>query len=136
LKITKSGFDEFCFGIESGNPEVLKKLKKELTLEQIFTAIEKLKRLNLKGGASLMMGLPYDTPNELNEMMDFLDKIHSINPDFKLFVFLNNWKHLHTQDKTNYRPKIQARRTNRLRPTYRLRSFRQGSKIGHRRPKT
>jgi len=88
LKISKAGFDEFCFGIESGNPEVLKKLKKELTVDQIFTAIEKLKRLNLKGGASLMMGLPYDTPNELSEMMDFLDRIHKINPDFKLFVFI------------------------------------------------
>ncbi len=54
----KTGCDAVSFGIESGNPEMLKRVKKRITLDQARQAVAACKKVGMIAHASFMVGLP------------------------------------------------------------------------------
>jgi len=72
LKLMReSGCDCISFGIESGNPEMLKRIKKGITLEQARRAVELCKEVGILSHASFMVGLPGETPETLKDTAEF-----------------------------------------------------------------
>ena len=60
----RTGLENIVFGIESGNPEVLRKIGKRTTVEKSKEAIGVCNKAVLKTTASFVIGLPFDTPVE------------------------------------------------------------------------
>ena len=58
----KAGCDAVSFGIESGNPEMLKRVRKRITLDQARQAVDACKRAGVMAHASFMVGLPGGKP--------------------------------------------------------------------------
>jgi radical SAM superfamily enzyme YgiQ (UPF0313 family) len=59
LKLMKSaGCHSVSFGIESGNPEMLKRVKKGITIDQARKAARACQEAGIRGHASFMVGLP------------------------------------------------------------------------------
>ena len=54
----QAGCDAVSFGIESGNPEMLKRVKKRITLDQARQAVRACKNTGMIAHASFMAGLP------------------------------------------------------------------------------
>lgn len=72
LKLMReSGCDCISFGIESGNPEMLKRIKKGITLDQARRAVELCKEVGILPHASFMVGLPGETPETLRDTAEF-----------------------------------------------------------------
>ena len=70
LKLMKqAGCHSVSFGIESGNPEMLKRVKKGITLDQARKASIACKEAGIRGHASFMVGLPGES---LETMKDSL----------------------------------------------------------------
>lgn len=58
------GVKSIYVGVESGSEEILKRLKKDITLEQVFAANRKLKKTKIKPVYSFMVGFPFENESE------------------------------------------------------------------------
>jgi radical SAM superfamily enzyme YgiQ (UPF0313 family) len=67
----ESGCDCISFGIESGNPAMLKRVKKGITLDQARKAVDLCKEVGILPHASFMVGLPGETPETLKDTAEF-----------------------------------------------------------------
>jgi len=75
----EAGCDTISFGIESGNPEMLKRIRKGITLKQARRAVEICKQVGITAHASFMIGLPgenHQTLKETKEFAESLDILH------------------------------------------------------------
>ena len=71
LKMRSAGCDAVSFGIESANPEILKKIKKGITIKQVIAAVKRCTQAGITPCASFILGLPGETPATLKETLDF-----------------------------------------------------------------
>lgn len=75
----KAGCKAISFGIESGTNQVLKASKKNLTVEQITEAMETVSKIHFdKIGVFLIVGLPGETTETIDQTMDFLKTIRAL----------------------------------------------------------
>jgi radical SAM superfamily enzyme YgiQ (UPF0313 family) len=76
LEVMKSaGCTMLCFGIESGNQEILNTIKKKITLEKIKNAVALCNNAGVIPMASYIMGLPGETPETVRETLEFARKL-------------------------------------------------------------
>jgi radical SAM superfamily enzyme YgiQ (UPF0313 family) len=68
-----------AFGIETGDAEMLKKMKKNATLEQARDAVACVKRGGLRVHTFFVIGLPWETEETLENTWQF---IQELDPDF------------------------------------------------------
>ena len=60
-----AGCDGISFGVESGCPEMLKRVRKGIKLEQVKNAVRMCKQAGMLAHASFMVGLPGETKDTL-----------------------------------------------------------------------
>jgi radical SAM superfamily enzyme YgiQ (UPF0313 family) len=70
-KMKAAGCTAVSFGIESGNPGILKSVKKGITLEQVVAAVDMCADAGVTPYASFILGLPGETPDTLAETIAF-----------------------------------------------------------------
>lgn len=70
-KMKKAGCQGIKFGVESTNNEVLRRLKKGITVEMATQTIEKCKELGIKTHLTYCIGLPGDTKETVRETIDY-----------------------------------------------------------------
>ncbi|MBI2564751.1 B12-binding domain-containing radical SAM protein [Candidatus Woesearchaeota archaeon] len=81
-KMKKCGVYHFCFGIESGSETVLKKLKKDITKDDVILAVNMLKKYGIGGSFSFMTALPEESMEEVMETVNFIKEITRLYPGF------------------------------------------------------
>jgi anaerobic magnesium-protoporphyrin IX monomethyl ester cyclase len=67
----ETGCEIVYFGIESGNQEVLNKIKKGITLKQIRKGVAITKKAGMSPHGSFIIGLPFDTKETIEETINF-----------------------------------------------------------------
>ena len=70
-KMKAAGCTAVSFGIESGNRAILKTIKKRITPEQVVAAVRMCARTGVTPFASFILGLPGETPETIQETMEF-----------------------------------------------------------------
>jgi len=70
-----AGCDAVSFGIESGSPEMLKRVKKGITLDQARVAVKYCKEVGIIPHASFMVGLPGESHQTLQDSRDFAEEL-------------------------------------------------------------
>ncbi|MGC8741977.1 MAG: B12-binding domain-containing radical SAM protein [Candidatus Sumerlaeaceae bacterium] len=68
-----------AYGVESGNQEMLDRMKKRATVEQAREAIRLTRQAGIKSSVYFLMGLPWDTPETLEDNVRFA---RELMPDF------------------------------------------------------
>src|SRR3990167_6932848 len=66
------------YGIESGEPRVLKIIKKEVALEDMRNAFKMTEEVGIEPACSVMLGLPGDTKESVLKTIDFVASIPEI----------------------------------------------------------
>lgn len=74
-----AGFVRISFGIESGNPELLRMIDKRETLEQIQEAFRIAKEVGIVTRGSVIIGLPYETRGTVMDTFNFITKLKGID---------------------------------------------------------
>lgn len=70
-KMKKAGCFFVSFGVESGVQDVLNSMKKDITLEQVTTAVSLAKKVGIKHGVFFIIGLPGDTYEKFKQSLKF-----------------------------------------------------------------
>ena len=103
-----AGCDSVSFGVETGNPEMLKRIKKGITLEQVGSAVKMCQQTGMIAHASFIIGLPGETKVTLHETEKFAKSMntmygyHYLSPfpgttvreklqDYDLEILTDNW---------------------------------------------
>ena len=73
-------------GIESGNNEMLKKIKKTQTTDECIQAMRNLKKHGIDSHAFIMVGFPDETEETFKQTMDFILKLKPDNVIFSVFT--------------------------------------------------
>lgn len=78
-KMKKAGCDRISIGVESGDPKILEKIKKGITIEQVKAASKLLHKNGLKFHAFFMTGFPWETEKEIKNTVSLMKEI---DPDY------------------------------------------------------
>ncbi len=81
-KMKAAGCSAVSFGIESANPQILKTIKKGITLKQVEDAVNMCKRAAILPFASFILGLPGETPETIKETMEFANRLKKLGLSF------------------------------------------------------
>ena len=73
-------------GIESGNNEMLKSIKKTQTTDEYVQAIRNLQKHGIDSHAFIMVGFPNETEETFKQTMDFIPKLRPDNIIFSVFT--------------------------------------------------
>jgi len=74
-KLREANCTTLCFGIESGNQEILDRVKKKTTLEKCRKAAEMCKAANIDPMTSYILGLPGETAETVEKTLEFAKQL-------------------------------------------------------------
>ncbi len=70
-RLYKNGCRQIHYGIESGNPEVLKRTAKNIKLEQVVQAVDWTAEVGIASKGYFILGLPGDTEETIEQTINF-----------------------------------------------------------------
>ena len=85
-KMARAGCDRIHFGVESGNPRVVKEMNKGTSIQQVEDAFRLCKKYKIKTLAYFMLGNPTET---FEDVKDTLRLSQKIKPDFMQMTILS-----------------------------------------------
>jgi radical SAM superfamily enzyme YgiQ (UPF0313 family) len=77
-RMKAAGCHTVSFGVESGSPEMLKRIRKGITREQVLAAAGMCRRVGISAQASFILGLPGETPDTLQQSVDFGNELKAL----------------------------------------------------------
>ena len=83
-EMKKSGCKMIRLGVESGSQEVLDKIKKGLTLEQIEEGVRLVKKHGIQALGGFMFGFPYDTRESVEQTIRFAKRLSPDQVQFSI----------------------------------------------------
>ncbi|TAL33251.1 MAG: B12-binding domain-containing radical SAM protein [Spirochaetes bacterium] len=84
-KLKEANCTTLCFGIESGNQEILDRVKKKTTLEKCRRAAEMCKEVGIDPMTSYILGLPGETAETVSKTLEFAAQL-SANYGFHILA--------------------------------------------------
>ncbi len=113
--MAEAGCDSVSFGVETGNAEMLKRIKKGIKLEQVHNAVKMCQQAGMIAHASFIIGLPGETKDTLQETENFAKSskaiygYHFLAPfpgttvrekiqDYDLEILTDNWSKYDAND--------------------------------------
>ena len=82
-----SGLRRLLVGVESGDPEMLKRIRKDVTLEQVFHTAHKMLELGIAGIFPFIIGFPDESDRSVAASLDVAKKLRSLSPSFETPIF-------------------------------------------------
>lgn len=70
-KMKEAGCNALCFGVESGNQEILDIIKKKITLQKVRDAVDLCFEVGMEPMCSFIMGLPGETRETVQKSLEF-----------------------------------------------------------------
>jgi radical SAM superfamily enzyme YgiQ (UPF0313 family) len=84
MKAANCGY--ILFGVESGSPQMLKKMKKGITLEKVREAFRLTKEIGIKTQAFFLFGMPGETQDTIRETIEFAKEINASSTQFAIAI--------------------------------------------------
>ncbi len=84
MKAANCGY--ILFGVESGSPEMLKKMRKGITLDKARTAFTLAREIPIKTQAFFLFGIPGETPDTIRETIEFAKELNASSTQFAIAI--------------------------------------------------
>lgn len=78
----RAGLVHVNFGVESGDDDILRQIKKGVNTDQVVRALTLSKEAGLKTAANFMLGFPQETPAALERTLRFMQRIAPLVDNF------------------------------------------------------
>ncbi|MDD1776848.1 MAG: B12-binding domain-containing radical SAM protein [Candidatus Helarchaeota archaeon] len=86
VMLKKAGCQLITFGVESGDPRILRYVKKGITKEKVKQTISLTKKIGILTGALYILGLPGDTLESIHNTIQFSKEVGSDLVEFLRFL--------------------------------------------------
>jgi anaerobic magnesium-protoporphyrin IX monomethyl ester cyclase len=83
----RSGLRRVMIGVESGSPEMLERIQKDITVEQVWDSAAKCLRQDIGVLFNLIVGIPGETPETLAATLEVGKRLRALSPSFELAIF-------------------------------------------------
>lgn len=85
-KMKEAGCVNVDFGVESGNPEVLERIKKGITTADAWNAVRAAKKAGLNTGSYFIIGHPFETVETIRDTIRLAAKLNTDTVSFGIMV--------------------------------------------------
>ena len=82
VRCKQSGLRRLLVGVESGSNEVLKRIKKDIKIEQVYETAEKMLKFGIAGHFPFIVGFPDESNEDIRATLDCAKRLRSMSPDF------------------------------------------------------
>ena len=86
-KCVRSGLRRVMVGVESGSQEMLSRIKKDITLEQVWETAEKCLRHKIGVIYNIIVGFPGESDESVAASLDVAKRLRAMSPDFEVAIF-------------------------------------------------
>jgi anaerobic magnesium-protoporphyrin IX monomethyl ester cyclase len=83
----QSGMRRLLVGVESGSNEVLKRIRKDIKIEQVYEVAEKMLKFGIAGHFPFIVGFPDESDQEVQATLDCAKRLRSMSADFLTPIF-------------------------------------------------
>lgn len=83
----QSGLRRLLVGVESGDPEMLKRIKKDVTLEQVFHTANKMRELGIAGIFPFIVGFPDESDRSVAASIAIAKQLRAMSLAFETPIF-------------------------------------------------
>jgi anaerobic magnesium-protoporphyrin IX monomethyl ester cyclase len=87
VRCRQSGLRRLLVGVESGSNEVLKRIKKDIKIEQVYAVADKMLKFGISGHFPFIVGFPDETDAHIQATLDCAKRLRSMSPDFLTPIF-------------------------------------------------
>jgi radical SAM superfamily enzyme YgiQ (UPF0313 family) len=84
MKAANCGY--ILFGVESGSPAMLKKMRKGITLDQVRSAFKLTREVGIKTQAFFLFGMPGETQATIRETIEFAKELNASSTQFAVAI--------------------------------------------------
>ncbi len=78
----QSGVRRLLVGVESGSNEMLKRIAKDIKIEQVYETAEKMLKHGIAGHFPFIVGFPDESDESIRMTLDCAKRLRSMSPDF------------------------------------------------------
>lgn len=82
-----SGLRDVVLGLESGHPATLRAIRKDITLDDVWDAADKLRRHGIGAHVGVIVGFPDEPRESVLSSLDTARRLRELSPDFRVSVF-------------------------------------------------
>ncbi len=86
-KCRQAGLKRVMIGVESGSPEMLDRIQKDITIAQVFSSAEKMARHGIGAILNFIVGFPGESDDSVQRTLDAAARLRAISPDFEAAIF-------------------------------------------------
>ena len=83
----QSGLRRLLVGVESGSNEMLRRIRKDIKIEQVFHTVEKMLKYGIAGHFPFIVGFPEESDASIQATLDCAKRLRSLSPDFLTPIF-------------------------------------------------
>jgi radical SAM superfamily enzyme YgiQ (UPF0313 family) len=83
----RSGLRRLLVGVESGDPNVLKRIRKDVTLEQVFHTAGRMHELGIAGTFPFIVGFPDESDASVAATIACAKRLRAMDPAFETPIF-------------------------------------------------
>lgn len=84
MKAANCGY--ILFGVESGSPEMLKKMRKGITVDKVRAAFKLTRELGIKTQAFFLFGIPGETQETIRQTIEFAKELNASSTQFAIAI--------------------------------------------------
>lgn len=83
----RSGLRRLLVGVESGSDEMLKRIKKDIKISQVFQTARKMREHGIAGQFPFIVGFPDESDASIRATLDCAKQLRALSPDFQTPIF-------------------------------------------------
>ena len=83
----QSGLRRLLVGVESGSNEMLKRIRKDIRIEQVYQTAERMLKYGIAGHFPFIVGFPEESDASIQATLDCAKRLRSLSPDFLTPIF-------------------------------------------------
>jgi anaerobic magnesium-protoporphyrin IX monomethyl ester cyclase len=82
VRCKQSGLRRLLVGVESGSDEMLRRIRKDIRLEQVFHTAERMLKYGIAGHFPFIVGFPEESDASIQATLECAKRLRSLSPDF------------------------------------------------------
>jgi radical SAM superfamily enzyme YgiQ (UPF0313 family) len=83
----RSGLRRVLVGVESGSPEMLKRIKKDITVEQVLETADRCLSIGIRVQFPFIVGFPDESDESVAATLALAKRLRAMSPEFETMIF-------------------------------------------------